>query len=124
MGTSLHHKSDFHCTVRQSHTYVQYTRPVAVCWQLLHPQPWPTKARKHFKPRLLGHWGSDAGQSFTYIHFNRMIKKYELDAFVVSGPGHGAPGLISNFYLEGVYSETYPNKSEDVEGLQRFFKQF
>ncbi|KAI7281976.1 hypothetical protein KC345_g3771 [Hortaea werneckii] len=80
--------------------------------------------KEHFKPRLLGHWGSDAGQSFTYIHFNRMIKKYDLDAFVVSGPGHGAPGLISNFYLEGVYSETYPNKSEDVEGLQRFFKQF
>lgn len=80
--------------------------------------------KEHIKPRLLGHWGSDAGQSFTYIHFNRMIKKYDLDAFVVSGPGHGAPGLISNFYLEGVYSETYPNKSEDIEGLQRFFKQF
>ncbi|EMD01148.1 hypothetical protein BAUCODRAFT_29552 [Baudoinia panamericana UAMH 10762] len=80
--------------------------------------------KEHIKPRLLGHWGSDAGQSFTYIHFNRMIKKYDLDAFVISGPGHGAPGLISNFYLEGVYSETYPNKSEDVEGLQRFFKQF
>ncbi|TKA48443.1 putative phosphoketolase 1 [Friedmanniomyces endolithicus] len=80
--------------------------------------------REHIKPRLLGHWGSDAGQSFTYIHFSRMVKKYDLDAFVISGPGHGAPGLISNFYLEGVYSETYPNKSEDVEGLQRFFKQF
>lgn len=60
----------------------------------------------------------------SYIHFNRMIKKYDLDAFVISGPGHGAPGLISNFYLEGVYSETYPNKSEDIEGMQRFFKQF
>ncbi|KAK4959139.1 hypothetical protein LTR10_003938 [Elasticomyces elasticus] len=80
--------------------------------------------REHLKPRLLGHWGSDAGQSFTYIHFNRMVKKYDLDAFVISGPGHGAPGLISNFYLEGVYSEVYPNKSEDIEGMQRFFKQF
>ncbi|KAK3622723.1 hypothetical protein LTR56_022016 [Elasticomyces elasticus] len=80
--------------------------------------------REHLKPRLLGHWGSDAGQSFTYIHFNRMVKKYDLDAFVILGPGHGAPGLISNFYLEGVYSEVYPNKSEDVEGMQRFFKQF
>lgn len=60
----------------------------------------------------------------SYIHMNRLIKKYRLDAFVISGPGHGAPGLISNFYLEGVYSEVYPNKSEDVEGLQRFFKQF
>lgn len=80
--------------------------------------------KEHIKPRLLGHWGSDAGQSFTYIHMNRLIKKYDLDAFVVSGPGHGAPGLISNFYLEGVYSEVYPNKGEDLEGLQRFFKQF
>ena len=80
--------------------------------------------KEHLKPRLLGHWGSDAGQSFTYIHFSRMVKKYDLDAFVISGPGHGAPGLISNFYLEGVYSEVYPDKGEDVEGLQRFFKQF
>ena len=80
--------------------------------------------KEHIKPRLLGHWGSDAGQSFTYIHFNRMVKKYDLNAFVISGPGHGAPGLISNFYLEGTYSEVYPNKSEDIEGLQRFFKQF
>lgn len=79
---------------------------------------------EHIKPRLLGHWGSDAGQSFTYIHMNRLIKKYDLDAFFVSGPGHGAPAVISNSYLEGVYSEVYPNKSEDVPGLQRFFKQF
>ncbi|KAK4551594.1 hypothetical protein LTR86_011065 [Recurvomyces mirabilis] len=75
--------------------------------------------KEHIKPRLLGHWGSDAGQSFT-----RMVKKYDLDAFVISGPGHGAPGLISNFYLEGVYSEFYPDKSEDKGGMQRFFKQF
>lgn len=80
--------------------------------------------KEHFKARLLGHWGSDAGQSFIYIHMNRLIKKYDLDAFIVSGPGHGAPGLISNFYLEGVYSEVYPDKSEDVLGLQKFFKQF
>ena len=80
--------------------------------------------RSHIKPRLLGHWGSDAGQSFTYIHFNRLINKYNLDAFFVSGPGHGAPAVISNSYLEGVYSEVYPSKSEDEEGLQRFFKQF
>lgn len=80
--------------------------------------------KEHIKPRLLGHWGSDAGQSFTYIHMNRLIKKYDLDAFVISGPGHGAPGLISNFYLEGVYSEVYPTKGEDLDGLQKFFKQF
>jgi xylulose-5-phosphate/fructose-6-phosphate phosphoketolase len=65
-----------------------------------------------------------ASNHFRYIHFNRMIKKYDLDAFVISGPGHGAPGLISNFYLEGVWSETYPNSPENKEGMQRFFKQF
>ncbi|KAG9582535.1 D-xylulose 5-phosphate/D-fructose 6-phosphate phosphoketolase, partial [Aureobasidium melanogenum] len=79
---------------------------------------------EHIKPRLLGHWGSDAGQSFTYIHMNRLIKKYDLDVFFVSGPGHGAPAVISNSYLEGVYSEVYPDKSQDAEGMQRFFKQF
>ncbi|KAJ8605928.1 hypothetical protein MRB53_041292 [Persea americana] len=80
--------------------------------------------KEHIKPRLLGHWGSDAGQSFTYIHMNRLVKKYDLDAFVISGPGHGAPGLISNFYLEGTYSDFYPSKGEDAEGMQAFFKQF
>jgi xylulose-5-phosphate/fructose-6-phosphate phosphoketolase len=79
---------------------------------------------KHTKPRLLGHWGSDAGQSFTYIHFNRLINKYDLNAIYVSGPGHGAPAVLSNAYLEGTYSEVYPDKSEDVAGMQRFFKQF
>ena len=76
------------------------------------------------KPRLLGHWGSDAGQSFSYIHFNRLIKKYDLNAIFISGPGHGAPAVLSNAYLEGTYSEIYPDKSEDLAGMQRFFKQF
>ncbi len=76
------------------------------------------------KPRLLGHWGSDAGQSFTYIHFNRLINKYDLNAIFISGPGHGAPAVLSNAYLEGTYSEIYPDKSEDLVGMQRFFKQF
>src|SRR6201993_3402001 len=76
------------------------------------------------KPRLLGHWGSDAGQSFTYVHFNRLINKYDLNAIFISGPGHGAPAVLSNAYLEGTYSEIYPDKSEDVAGMQRFFKQF
>ncbi|HUN58617.1 MAG TPA: phosphoketolase family protein [Candidatus Binataceae bacterium] len=81
-------------------------------------------AIEHTKSRLLGHWGSDAGQSFTYIHFNRLIKKYDLNAIFISGPGHGAPAVLSNAYLEGTYSEVYPDKSEDVVGMQRFFKQF
>jgi len=79
---------------------------------------------EHTKPRLLGHWGSDAGQSFTYTHFNRLINKYDLNAMFISGPGHGAPAVLSQAYLEGTYSEIYPDKSEDVTGMQRFFKQF
>jgi xylulose-5-phosphate/fructose-6-phosphate phosphoketolase len=79
---------------------------------------------EHLKPRLLGHWGSDAGQCFTYIHFNRLINKYDLNAIYVSGPGHGAPAVLSQAYLEGTYSEVYPDKSRDLAGMQRFFKQF
>ncbi|KAL6233925.1 hypothetical protein BDW75DRAFT_213678 [Aspergillus navahoensis] len=80
--------------------------------------------KEHLKARLLGHWGSDAGQSFTYLHMNRLIKKYNLDALFISGPGHGAPGILSQSYLEGVYSEVYPDKGEDEVGMQKFFKQF
>jgi phosphoketolase len=79
---------------------------------------------EHVKPRMLGHWGSDAGQVFTYIHFNRLIKKYDLDAIYLCGPGHGAPAVLSQAYLEGTYSEVYPDKSEDLAGMQRFFRQF
>jgi xylulose-5-phosphate/fructose-6-phosphate phosphoketolase len=79
---------------------------------------------EHIKARLLGHWGSDAGQSFTWVHLNRLIKKYDLDLIYLSGPGHGAPATLSNCYLEGVYSEVYPDKSEDEAGMQKFFKQF
>ncbi|EXJ73773.1 phosphoketolase 1 [Cladophialophora psammophila CBS 110553] len=79
---------------------------------------------EHLKARLLGHWGSDAGQVFTYVNMNRLIKKYDLDVIFISGPGHGAPAVISQAYLEGVYSEVYPDKSEDEEGMRKFFKQF
>jgi len=76
------------------------------------------------KARLLGHWGSDAGQAFTYVHFNRLINKYDLNSIFISGPGHGAPAVLSQAYLEGAYSEIYPDKSEDLAGMRRFFKQF
>jgi len=79
---------------------------------------------EHIKNRLLGHWGSDPGQTFTWVHLNRLIKKYDLDLIYISGPGHGAPATLSNSYLEGVYSEIYPDKSQDIAGLQKFFKQF
>src|SRR6266849_1441496 len=80
--------------------------------------------QEHIKNRLLGHWGSDPGQTFTWVHLNRLIKKYDLDMIFISGPGHGAPATLSNSYLEGVYSEVYPDKSEDIAGMQKFFKQF
>ncbi|KAK5995711.1 putative phosphoketolase [Cladobotryum mycophilum] len=80
--------------------------------------------KEHLKARLLGHFGSAPGQIFTYMHFNRLIKKYDLDAYFVSGPGHGAPAVLSQSYLEGVYTEVYPEKSQDLEGIQKFFKYF
>ena len=79
---------------------------------------------EHTKDRLLGHWGSSPGLSFTYIHLNRLIKKYDLNAIFLAGPGHGAPGVLAPVYLEGTYSEIYPSKSEDVEGMRAFFKEF
>jgi xylulose-5-phosphate/fructose-6-phosphate phosphoketolase len=78
----------------------------------------------HTKPRLLGHWGSDAGQSFTYTHFNRLINKYDLNAIFISAPRTWGAGRFVPRLLEGTYSEIYPDKSEDVAGMQRFFKQF
>jgi len=79
---------------------------------------------EHLKKRLIGHWGSDPGQSFIWVHLNRLIKKYDLNMIYIAGPGHGAPATLANAYLEGRYSEVYPDKSEDLEGLRKFFKQF
>ena len=79
---------------------------------------------EHIKNRLLGHWGSDPGQSLIWIHLNRLIKKYDLNVMYISGPGHGAPATLANCYLEGYYSEIYPDKSRDEAGLLRLFQQF
>jgi xylulose-5-phosphate/fructose-6-phosphate phosphoketolase len=79
---------------------------------------------EHLKKRLVGHWGSDPGQSFIWVHLNRLIKKYDLNVIYIAGPGHGAPATLANSYLEGRYSEVYPDKSEDALGLRKFFKQF
>jgi xylulose-5-phosphate/fructose-6-phosphate phosphoketolase len=78
----------------------------------------------HIKNRLLGHWGSDPGQSFLWVHLNRLIRKYDLNVMYISGPGHGAPATLANCYLEGHYSEIYPDKSSDEAGLLKFFRQF
>src|SRR6266478_9849318 len=79
---------------------------------------------EHIKPRLLGHWGTTPGLNFIYVHFNRLIKKHDLNVIYVTGPGHGGPGLVANTYLEGTYSELYPNISQTKEGLKKLFKQF
>jgi xylulose-5-phosphate/fructose-6-phosphate phosphoketolase len=79
---------------------------------------------EHIKRRLLGHWGASPGLSFIYLHLNRLISKYDLNAIFLAGPGHGAPGVLGPAYLEGTYSEVYPNKGEDEAGMREFFKEF
>jgi xylulose-5-phosphate/fructose-6-phosphate phosphoketolase len=78
----------------------------------------------HIKPRLLGHWGTTPGLNFIYAHLNRVIKEQDLNTIYITGPGHGGPGLVANAYLEGTYSEIYPNIARDEDGLKRLFKQF
>jgi xylulose-5-phosphate/fructose-6-phosphate phosphoketolase len=79
---------------------------------------------EHVKPRLLGHWGTTPGLNFIYAHLNRLIRKHDLDMIYIAGPGHGGPAMIANAYLEGTYSEYYPQVSEDTEGMRRLFRQF
>src|SRR5438094_5741801 len=79
-------------------------------------------AKEHIKPRLLGHWGTTPGLNFIYVHLNRIIKKYDLNMIYITGPGHGGPGVVANTYLEGTYSEVYPNIGQDEEGLKLLFK--
>ncbi|MGE5664794.1 MAG: phosphoketolase, partial [Deltaproteobacteria bacterium] len=79
---------------------------------------------RHVKPRLLGHWGTTPGLNFIYVHLNRVIKERDLDMICVCGPGHGGPGLVANTYLEGTYSEYYPDVARDAEGMKRLFTQF
>jgi xylulose-5-phosphate/fructose-6-phosphate phosphoketolase len=78
----------------------------------------------HVKPRLLGHWGTTPGLNFVYVHLNRLIREHDLNMMYVIGPGHGGPGIVANTYLEGTYSEIYPEVSQDAQGMQRLFRQF
>ena len=80
--------------------------------------------RTHIKPRLLGHWGTTPGLNLLYVHLNRLIKEQDLNVIYITGPGHGGPGLVANAYLEGTYSEVYPNISQDEDGMKRLFTQF
>src|SRR5687767_4293692 len=80
--------------------------------------------KEHVKPRLVGHWGTTPGLNFIYVHLNRVIKQRDLNMIYIIGPGHGGPGIVANAYMEGTYSEVYPNISQDEEGMKRLFKQF
>src|ERR1041384_5459120 len=112
--------------LRKMHAYWRACNYLAAGMIYLRDNPLLRKPLKeeHIKLRLLGHWGASPALSLCYVHLNRLIVKYDLDAIFLAGPGHGAPGVLGPVYLEGSYSEIYPNKSEDTEGLLRFFKEF
>ena len=76
---------------------------------------------EHVKPRLLGHWGTTPGLNFIYVHFNRIIKKYNLNVINITGPGHGGPGIVANAYLEGTYTEFYPHIQQNEDGMRKLF---
>ena len=78
--------------------------------------------RSQVKPNLLGHWGTTPGQNFIYVHLNRAIQQFDLNMSYISGPGHGGPAIVGNVYLEGTYSEVYPNITQDEAGLKKLFK--
>ncbi len=112
--------------LRKIHAYWRACNYLTLGMIYLQDNPLLTEPLKpeHIKDRLLGHWGASPGLSFIYIHLNRLIKKYDLNVIFLAGPGHGAPGVLGPVYLEGTYSEVYPDKSEDERGLREFFKQF
>jgi len=112
--------------LRKTHAYWRACNYLAVGMIYLQDNPLLKEPLKieHIKNRLLGHWGSSPGLSFIYTHLNRVIKKYDQNMIYVAGPGHGAPGVLAPVYLEGAYSDIYHDKSEDEDGLKRFFKQF
>ena len=112
--------------LRKMHAYWRAANYLSVGQIYLYANPLLHERLKfeHIKPRLLGHWGTTPGLNFIYVHFNRLIKKHDLNVIYVTGPGHGGPGLVANTYLEGTYSEFYSNISQTEEGLKKLFKQF
>src|SRR5574344_2669541 len=106
--------------------YWRASNYIAACQLYLLDNPLLKEPLKmeHIKKTLVGHWGTAPGQNFVYVHLNRIIKKYKLNMIYVSGPGHGGQAMIANTYLEGSYSEIYPEITEDENGLQKLFKQF
>jgi len=112
--------------LRKMNAYWRAANYLAVGQIYLYDNPLLKESLKleHVKPRLLGHWGTTPGQNFIYVHLNRMITQHDLNMIYLSGPGHGGPALVANTYLEGTYSELYPNVSQDEAGLKRLFTQF
>lgn len=112
--------------LRQMNAYWRAANYLSVGQIYLYDNPLLKEPLKleHIKPRLLGHWGTTPGLNFIYVHLNRMIKNQELNVIYLAGPGHGGPGLVANTYLEGTYSEYYPNISQDEEGMRKLFQQF
>jgi xylulose-5-phosphate/fructose-6-phosphate phosphoketolase len=108
------------------HAYWQAANYLSVGQIYLYDNPLLTRPLEaaHIKPRLLGHWGTTPGLNFIYVHLNRIIKQHDLDVIYITGPGHGGPGLVANAYLEGTYSEVYPDVAQDEQGLARLFRQF
>jgi xylulose-5-phosphate/fructose-6-phosphate phosphoketolase len=112
--------------LKQMHAYWQAANYLSVAQIYLYHNPLLQRplALTDVKPMLLGHWGTTPGQNFIYVHLNRVIKQYDLNMIYVAGPGHGGPAVVSNTYLEGTYSEIYPDISQDTAGLQKLCKQF
>ncbi|MBA3695604.1 MAG: phosphoketolase family protein, partial [Methylotenera sp.] len=112
--------------LRKMNAYWQAANYLSVGQIYLYDNPLLKQSLKltHIKPRLLGHWGTTPGLNFIYVHLNRIIKEHDLNVIYIAGPGHGGPGLVANTYLEGTYSEVYPNISKDEDGIKRLFKQF
>jgi xylulose-5-phosphate/fructose-6-phosphate phosphoketolase len=112
--------------LRKMHAYWRAANYLSVGQIYLYKNPLLREPLKleHIKPRLLGHWGTTPGLNFVYVHMNRLIQKHDLNVINVTGPGHGGPGIVANTYLEGTYSELYPNIAQNEEGLQKLFKQF
>src|SRR6266478_8233041 len=112
--------------LRKMHAYWRAANYLSVGQIYLYENPLLKRPLKieDVKPRLLGHWGTTPGLNFIYVHLNRMIKEQDLNMIFIAGPGHGGPGVVANTYLEGTYSEIYPNISQDERGIKRLFKQF
>jgi len=112
--------------LRKMHAYWRAANYLSVGQIYLYDNPLLKKplTLEHIKPRLLGHWGTTPGLNFIYVHLNRVINQYDLNVIYVTGPGHGGPALVANTYLEGSYSEAYPNISRDEEGMKKLFTQF